>query len=74
MRRELIWRRSPWDHFVHAFHALGEVASEAICTHSARTSGLAEPEEGAKKCQACMLLHGAELAGSATVSMWRMNE
>lgn len=59
---ELIWRLSPWDHRVHAFRALAPVASEAICSHSALTIRLREPSETDRKCQACMLLHGVELA------------
>lgn len=59
---ELIWRLSPWDHNVHAFAMLGEVASEAMCTHSALTSRLTEPNGHDRRCQGCMLLHGIELA------------
>lgn len=59
---DLLWRQSPWDHFVHAFTALGEVASEAICGHCAPTSRLPEPLPGAKWCVACLLVHGGDLA------------
>jgi hypothetical protein len=59
---ELTWRLSPWDGQVHAFRVLGEVVSEAICSHSARTSRLTEPNDHDRRCQGCMLLHGIELA------------
>lgn len=59
---ELIWRLSPWDLRVHAFRTLTAVASEAICTHSALTTRLREPNDADRKCHACMLLHGIELA------------
>jgi hypothetical protein len=62
---ELIWRRSPWDHNVHAFRELGELASSAICTHSATTGHLTEPAEEHRRCQACLLLYGDELAERA---------
>jgi hypothetical protein len=72
--RQLIWRKSPWDHNVHAFRVLGEVASEAICKHSALTRRLTEPEETDRACQACMLLHGIELAEQHGQTQWRFNE
>jgi len=59
---DLRWLQSPWDHFVHAFRELGEVASEAICQHCAPTSRLVEPFQGAKRCLACLLIHGGDLA------------
>jgi hypothetical protein len=58
----LIWKLSPWDHQVHGFRELGEVASEAICQHSALTSRLDEPLDSDRRCQGCLLLHGDELA------------
>jgi hypothetical protein len=57
----LIWKRSPWDHWVHGFRELGEFTSEAICEHSALTSRLSEPEDGDRRCLACLLLHGGDL-------------
>ncbi|HEU5471638.1 MAG TPA: hypothetical protein VFV67_13370, partial [Actinophytocola sp.] len=65
----------------HAFRELGEVASSAICTHSASTSHLTEPADEHRRCQACLLLHGDDLAdrtgrqppGSDT-DMWRIYE
>lgn len=66
----LQWLQSPWDHNVHAFAALGEVASEAICTHCAPTSRLIEPLAGAKKCLGCLYLHGNDLAGQGEAT-WR---
>jgi hypothetical protein len=59
---ELLWRKSPWDGNVHAFRELGEIASEAICEHSALTSRLQTPTNRDRKCHACLLLHGLELS------------
>ena len=53
---------SHWDGRKHAFRKLGEIASEAICTHTALTAKLTVPGDGAKPCLACMLIHGSELA------------
>jgi hypothetical protein len=58
---EPTWLQSPWDHFVHAFPEMGEVASEAICEHCAPTSRLTDPLPGAKRCLACLLIHGGDL-------------
>ena len=58
----VFWKLSPWDRRVHAFRALGDVVSEAVCQHSALTSRLAEPGDHDRRCQACLLLHGDELA------------
>ena len=59
---ELIWKKSPWDHNVHAFRVLGEVASEAICEHSVLTRRLEEPSDDDRYCHACRLMHGLELS------------
>jgi hypothetical protein len=58
----LVWRMSPWDNLVHGFRPerIGEVTAEAICSHSALTRRLTE--EYGRLCQACVLLHGDELA------------
>jgi hypothetical protein len=58
----LIWKVSPWDHWVHAFRELGEIASEAICGHCAPTSRLGAPMDRDRRCLGCLLLHGDELA------------
>lgn len=57
-----VWRRSPWDGLVHAFRPenIGEVTAEALCEHSALASRLTE--EDGRRCHACLLLHGDELA------------
>ena len=57
---EPIWRVSPWDHQLHAFHEFGSVVSAALCEHSARTSALAEGE--GRRCMACLLLLGDAIA------------
>jgi hypothetical protein len=67
----LLWRQSPWDHFVHGFTELGEVSSEAICRHCAPTSRLAEPLPEAKPCLACQLMHGRDLAEQRGDDAWR---
>jgi hypothetical protein len=54
------WRVSPWDHRQHAFPEFGEVVSQALCDHSARTSALVEGE--GRQCMACLLLLGFALA------------
>lgn len=59
---DLLWRQSPWDHLVHAFRELGEISSAAICDHSAPTSRLIDPLPGARRCVACLLIHGGDLA------------
>jgi hypothetical protein len=53
--------QSPWDHNVHAFPALGEVHSEAICQHTAITDRLIEPLPNARFCLACLLVQGESL-------------
>ena len=58
----LIWKVSPWDHWVHAFREFGEIASEAICQHCAPTSRLNYPTDNDRRCLGCLLLHGDELA------------
>lgn len=58
----LTWKLSPWDHHVHGFRELGEVASEAICQHSALTSRLGQPTDDDQRCLGCLLVHGGELA------------
>lgn len=58
----LLWRQSPWDHFVHAHHALGEVTSQAICGHCAPTSRLIDPLPDAKACLGCLYVHGGAIA------------
>jgi hypothetical protein len=57
----LIWKVSPWDHRVHAFRELGEIASEAICQHCAPTSRLGEPTHADRRCLGCLLVHGDDL-------------
>lgn len=47
---------------MHALHEQGEVVSEAICGHCAPTSRFIEPLPDAKKCLACLLIHGDQLA------------
>lgn len=59
---ELHWRLSPWDRHVHAFQTLGEVVSEAVCSHSALTRRLAEPVSEDRRCYGCLFLHGDDLA------------
>ncbi|MGB3444327.1 MAG: hypothetical protein WBA97_36775 [Actinophytocola sp.] len=59
---DLLWRQSPWNHFVHAFPQMGEISSAAICDHCAPTSRLIDPLPGGKPCLACLLLHGGDLA------------
>lgn len=59
---ELLWLQSPWDHRVHAFRVMGEIASEAICSHCAPSARLTEPLPGAKQCLACLMIHGRDLA------------
>jgi hypothetical protein len=58
----LEWWVSHWDHQVHAFRKLSEIASEAICTHTALTAKLTEPGDTDKPCIACLLVHGNDLA------------
>ena len=58
----LYWRLSPWDHHVHAFRMLGEIVSEAVCSHSALTNRLAEPLPEDRHCYGCLYLHGDDLA------------
>jgi hypothetical protein len=58
----LEWWVSRWDHHVHAFRKLTEVASEALCSHTALTATLTEPGDRNKPCIACLLVHGNELA------------
>jgi hypothetical protein len=58
----LEWWVSHWDHQVHAFRTLTEIASEAICTHTALTAKLTRPGDTAKPCIACLLVHGNDLA------------
>jgi hypothetical protein len=53
--------QSPWDHRVHAFPALGEIHSEAICTHTAITDRLIEPLPQARFCLACLLVQAEML-------------
>jgi hypothetical protein len=62
MTGELMWKLSPWDHRVHGFRMLGDVASEAICSHSAITSRLTEPSDQDRRCQGCLMIHGIELS------------
>jgi hypothetical protein len=59
---DLVWMQSPWGHLVHAFPDMSEVAAEAICQHTAPASRLTEPLPGAKRCLACLLIHGGDLA------------
>lgn len=59
---DLMWKVSNWDHKVHGFRTLGEVASEAICTHSALTKKLTDNDGSHRWCHACQLIHGDELA------------
>ena len=56
------WLLSPWDQLVHAFpdEKIGEVVAEAMCSHSAMASHLSN--EDGRRCLACLLLHGDELA------------
>lgn len=54
------WRISPWDHQLHAYHEFGELISEALCSHSARTNKLTQGE--ARRCVACLLILGTRLA------------
>ncbi|HEU5475299.1 MAG TPA: hypothetical protein VFV67_32050 [Actinophytocola sp.] len=58
----LVWRMSPWDGLVHAFRPenIGELTAEALCEHSALASRLTEQD--GRRCFACLLLHGDELA------------
>lgn len=58
---EVVWLVSGWDHQVHAFPVLGEVASEAACTHTAMTGRLTEPTGREQVCPACALLRPIEL-------------
>lgn len=71
----LMRRRSPWDNRVHAFRELGEVASQAVCAHSALTDRLDEPLPGDPECLACKRLR-EELAAAfqqpeGPVARWR---
>ena len=61
-RSHITWLLSPWYHLVHAFPdgKIGEVVAEALCEHSALASRLSD--EDGRKCLACLLLHGDELA------------
>jgi hypothetical protein len=61
MTQELTWRKSAWDNQVHAFRFLGEVVSEAICSHSCLTSRLTEPSDKDRRCQGCLMIHGTEV-------------
>ena len=56
------WWVSPWDGQTHAFRQRGEDVSQALCTHSAPTVRLANPDEGTRRCMPCLLTHGSELA------------
>ncbi|HET9142983.1 TauD/TfdA family dioxygenase [Actinophytocola sp.] len=59
----ITWLLSPWDHLVHAFRVekIGEVVAEALCEHSATASRLTDQD--GRRCLACLLLHGDDLAG-----------
>lgn len=54
-------KQSPWDHHVHAFPALGEITSEALCKHSARTDRLIKPLPHARFCLACLLIRAERM-------------
>lgn len=51
---EYLVLQSPSDRRVHAFPALGELHSEAICEHSASTDRLIQPLPGARVCLGCL--------------------
>lgn len=61
--RPVTWRVSGYDLQSHAFHTLGEITtfSEALCEHSVPTDRLVG-ERGEKRCIACLLIHGGDLA------------
>jgi hypothetical protein len=56
--------QSHWDHLVHVFRELTDVASTALCTHSAMTSLLTEPPPDARWCPVCRGIHDAWQAAS----------
>jgi hypothetical protein len=71
----LEWWVSNWDHQVHAFRKRGEIASEAICSHTALTAKLTEPGDSSKPCVACLLVHGNELADDhGDAAYWVIDE
>lgn len=71
MADQVAWFLSGWDLKVHAFRTLGEVVSEAVCTHSALTSRLVEPLGDEPKCFGCLLIFGDQLATQQnTASHW----
>ncbi|MGB3440938.1 MAG: hypothetical protein WBA97_19490 [Actinophytocola sp.] len=71
MADQVAWFLSGWDLKVHAFQALGEVVSEAVCTHSALTSRLVEPTGNETKCLGCLLIFGDQLATRHGNAAWR---
>lgn len=69
------WRVSPWDHKAHAYRALGEVTSEAICQHSSSTKRLGKDDGTAHRCPGCLVAIGQELVEQrGDVTNWRMGD
>lgn len=67
---------SGWDGQLHAFPSLGEVVSEALCTHSALTSALTEPgqpsTETARWCPLCLeIVRGALTTDVSDRARWQ---
>jgi hypothetical protein len=65
--REVVWLISGNDFQEHAFHDVDETKGflEALCEHSVQPDRLVNPNETAltaKRCVACLLIHGDELA------------
>jgi hypothetical protein len=58
MAAQVTWLVSGWDLKAHAFRTFGEVASEAVCRHSAMTSRLVESTGDEAKCYGCLLIVG----------------
>jgi hypothetical protein len=71
MAAQVTWILSGWDLKVHAFPSLGEVTSEAVCTHSALTARLVEPRGDEPKCFGCLLIFGDKLATQQGDAAWR---
>jgi len=61
--RPVTWMVSSYDLTSHAFRDLGDIIgfSEALCSHSVPTDRVVG-ERGEKRCIACLLIHGGDLA------------